>query len=62
MEEKEFILRLKSGPQRTGDDPYIRLRKALKALVRAYGFRCVDCNEVNQATTATTEKGKAHAS
>ena len=58
MEEKEFILRLRSGPVRAGDDPVNRLKLALKALSRRFGLICVD---YSAADIKRTEKKGRHA-
>lgn len=54
----EFTLTLEPLPDPSDPSGYRRLRKALKALLRSFGLRCVDATERADTLETDTEPGK----
>lgn len=54
----EFNLTLQPLPDPSDPSGYRRLRKALKALLRSYGLRCVDATERAEPLEAEGEPGR----
>jgi len=55
-EREEFILVLRPEPAHDGEPPAdVRLRAALKVLLRAFKLRCVECRSVGIDQNAATE-------
>lgn len=53
----QLILQAASGDSRP---PAIRLRRALKLLLRACGLRCIGCIEVKPDAEPTAKKSRRH--
>jgi hypothetical protein len=55
MSEERYIVTMK--PEGAGPPGIIRLRRALKCLLRSFGLRAIDVREVSNGAAADAGKG-----